>query len=188
MKFELNPNNQVCSEVQRRLGEYIDNTLSGREVWDIERHLAACTECNMVLAQTTHTITLLQHAPLQDTGVDFMANLHSRLDTLGPVGGRRTIRDMAADLFMAIQTHLVLKPVRTLGMGVAALGAAALMVTVPAALHTRVPAPLAGEVISQENLDRHVAVTASNPFDDPVAAKLEAEASGPDIGSRSTTE
>ena len=62
MKFELNPNNQVCSEVQRRLGEYIDNTLSGREVWDIERHLAACTECNMVLAQTTHTITLLQHA------------------------------------------------------------------------------------------------------------------------------
>ena len=187
MKLELNTNNQECSEVQRRLGEYIDNTLSGRDVWAIERHLAVCSECSQMLAQTNHTIALLQQTPRLDTGADFMANLHGRLDTLGPVGGRRTLRDMAAELFVAVQTLLVLKPVRTLGMGVAALGAVALIVTVPAAL--RVPVPIQpAEVISQENLDRHVAVTASNPFDDPEAAKLEAEAAGPESGSRTSTD
>ena len=188
MKYEPNINNRTCNAVQKLLGSYVDNTLSGRDVWEVERHLAACSECASVLELTRRTISALHSAQQLDTSNDFMANLHGRLDSLGEVGGKRSPGTFIQDMLEAMRGPLVVNPLRTFSVSAAAIGAAVLLFTLPGALRTSTPAVSVGEAISQENLDRHVAVTASNPFDDPVAAKLEAESTVPDAANKPAAE
>src|SRR5438552_13034455 len=76
--------NNDCRNVQALLSEYIDNTLSARRVWDVEKHLAECAECTEQLRLLQATVQVLQAAPRYDTGKDFMAALHARLDGLEP--------------------------------------------------------------------------------------------------------
>jgi Putative zinc-finger len=188
MKHELITANRECDATQRLFGDYIDNTISGRDVWELERHVARCAHCSTALEQTRLTISALRNAERLDTADDFMANLHSRLDTLGPVSSKRSVMDFFKDMAAAIRGPLVVSPLRTLSVSAAAVGAIALMITLPGTLRNNAAPVGVGEAISQENLDRHVAVTASNPFDDPVAAKLEAESSVPEAVNRTAAE
>ncbi len=77
-------NPSECSAVRNLLSDYHDNLLSVRKVWVVEKHLARCKECQQVRHEMTETIHLVRSAPKHDTRSDFMAKLHSRLDTIEP--------------------------------------------------------------------------------------------------------
>ena len=79
----------VCRDTQGLLSEYIDNTLSARQVWEVEKHLAVCKECGQASRQMQETVSLLRGAARFDTGDDFMARLHARLDDVSPEPARR---------------------------------------------------------------------------------------------------
>ena len=180
------PNKEVCREMQSLLSEYQDNTLSARQVWEMEKHLATCADCTEFSHAMQQTVSLLRSAERYDTGSDFMASLHARLDGLEPEPMRRAapltaLRGWLADM----RDSLYARRVPALSLGMASLAMALILLV----SHQAVPvvpqdANLNSAAIrsaqtpqDQDALSRHVAVTASNPFDDPVAAKLEAEAS-----------
>ena len=174
----------VCRETQTLLSEYIDNTLSARQAWEVEKHLAACTDCQEFSHSLQRTVSLLQSSERQDTGDDFMARLHARLDGLEPEAQRAAPLTALRDWLAGVRDGLYVRRVPALSLGMASLAMALLLLV----NHPTPPMVAPGEsVVSRANaaaagsqdhdaLSRHVAVTASNPFDDPVAAKLEAEA------------
>ena len=135
--------------------------------------------------RTRQTVQVLRSADTLDTGDQFMAQLHARLDDLGPVPARRTPVTVVREWFYDIRRQCNARPIPTLSVGMASFIVAALLFSgrpgaVPA-INTG-----AAEVVSQEALDRHVAVTASDPFDDPVAAKLEALSGASDTAETGT--
>src|SRR5579871_131359 len=77
-------NQKVCREVQELLSDYLDNTLAARQVWEVEKHLAACADCARASRELQATIQVLHAAEQYDTGDAFMAKLHARLDGLDP--------------------------------------------------------------------------------------------------------
>src|SRR5215467_7538065 len=77
-------NNRDCGKVQAFLSDYVDNALSAREVWEVEKHLAACPECAAQAREQQATVHLLHTMERHDTSTDFMARLHARLDGLEP--------------------------------------------------------------------------------------------------------
>lgn len=169
----------ACKEMQLLLSDYLENSLSARRMWEVEKHLATCASCAAQAHQMQQTVQLLRTAEVFDTGPDFMAKLHARLDGLEPEPIRRTpwtaLRDWAAD----VRERVRIRPVQALSFGMASL---ALVMVLVVGIHpdhtqgtnvpTSPPAPLA---ISQAARVGNVAVTASDPFDDPAAAKLESD-------------
>ncbi len=174
---EFNSINADCRKAESLLSEYVDNTLSAREMFEVEKHLAGCKPCSLTAEMMQSTVELLRSAETLDTGNDFMAKLHSRLDTLGPVAARRSLSASFMDWVADIRQQINRKPIPALSLGMASFVVVAVFLNV-----SRGPVggikPEIVERVSQVDLDRHVAVTASNPFDDPVAAKLEAEGNG----------
>lgn len=164
----------LCRNTGLMLSDYVDNTLSARGMWEVEKHLAECAECSHLLQLTQQTVHVLRSADRFDTGDHFMANLHARLDELGPVPSRRSPVAVLREWMLDIRQHLNARPIPTLSVGMASFLLAALIFSGRAPVATTIN-PAATEAVSQDALDKHVAVTASNPFDDPVAAKLEAE-------------
>jgi anti-sigma factor RsiW len=177
-----------CSKTESMLSEYVDNTLSARDTWEVEKHLAECAACTQLSHRTRETIQLLHIAETLDASDQFMANLHARLDTLGPVPARRTPATVVREWLYEIRQHVNTRPIQTLSVGMASFVLAALLFSGRTGPVVGPPISSTVEKVSQEALDRHVAVTASNPFDDPVAAKLEADTNGADTGSRSSTD
>lgn len=185
----MTPSNQktniVCRETQTQLSDYLDNSLSAREVWEVEKHLAACADCTEFSQSLQQTVNLLHSAESLDTSGDFMARLHARLDGLEPEPMRRPAPLSALrDWLAGVRDSLYVRRVPALSLGMASLAMALILMV----SHQTLPVdPLeSGSVAAARNLQlgqdqdalsKHVAVTASNPFDDPVAAKLEAEAS-----------
>jgi len=167
--------NRECGQTQALLPEYVENGLSAREVWEVEKHLAACPECAAQVRQLQTTVHLLQALERHDTGADFMARLHARLDGLEPQPARgRRPWDPLERWLAGLRDPLRINRLPALGLGLA-MAAAALFFTI-----NRPVAPIPSQAaavapISVEPLSRHVALSASNPFDDPVAATLEAQ-------------
>lgn len=159
--------------MQLALSDYVDGALSARRTWQVEKHLAECGECAAAAHLVRATVDALHAAPLYDTGGDFMAKLHARLDGLEPEPpAARTLVEAFKDWWMGLREPMQVQRVPAIGL---ALAAAALVGMVllnqPAG---DVTAPV---VITRDQLHRDVALTASNPFDDPVAATLDANAS-----------
>jgi hypothetical protein len=171
--------NRECGKVQPLLSEYLDNTLSGRQVWTVERHLAACAECAALSREMQAAVQLLQAASRYDTGDDFMAKLHARLDAVAPEAARarprlESVRDGLAGVLEALRNYRA----PALGLGMAAMAALSIVLLLPhptpATVETGGPPSLAP--IAAQPLRRNVALAASNPLDDPAAANLEANA------------
>jgi anti-sigma factor RsiW len=177
----------MCRRTGQRLSDYLDSTLSAREMFEVEKHLAACTDCAEQVRLLEQTVQVLHSAESFDVSDQFMAKLHSRLDDLGPVPSRRSPLAVVREWLYDIRQQLNARPIPTLSVGMASFFVAAVLFSYrPQAVTPIVPVGV--ETVSQDALDRHVAVTASNPFDDPVAAKLEAESSGADGTSRTSAD
>lgn len=177
MSFQYNKDSTECGAVELRLSDYIENALSAREVWEVEKHLTSCAGCTQAAQQMQATVHVLRSADRYDTGDDFMAKLHMRLDDLEPepVRGRslwNTVQDWLGSLQAGARTWHV--PALTAGFAAAAL---VLIVhgTLPTTPPQSVPFSTTAGVAAGEDLSRQVAFTASNPFDDPVAAKAEVD-------------
>lgn len=169
--------NTECREIQEHLAEYVDNTLSARQVWEVEKHLTDCTHCTTLAHELQATVALLKTVERRDTGDDFMAKLHARLDELEPEVTRQRaplsgIRDWVTGMRESLRVHRL----PALGLGVASTALIAILTFPRAPQETPMVPPVAPApvVIASETLHRNVALTASNPFDDPAAANLAA--------------
>ncbi len=157
---------------------YIDNTLSAREVWEVEKHLALCADCNALAQQMQATVQILHSADCYDTGDDFMAKLHARLDTLEPEPARgfslrAAMQDWLSGMSAVVRTWRL--PALTVGFA-----AATLLLFVRSNTPVVPVTPPIATAERAVDLSRQVAFTASNPFDDPVATKAEVDgSSGP---------
>jgi anti-sigma factor RsiW len=174
--------NLECREMQPLLSEYVENTLSARDTWRVEKHLTECSACAAQTRELQATVALLRNSARFDTSADFMANLHARLDGLEPESARpralwATLRDWLAGATQTLRTARV--PALSLGLATTALIAVLLVPHEPRDPVT--PPPPASDStgvapIASQTLRRNVALAASNPFDDPVAANLAAHA------------
>ena len=166
-----------CRAIQQLLPGHLDGTLSARMVWDVEKHLATCAECAAQVREMQSVIALLHDSERFDTSDDFMAKLHARLDGVepGPVGIDTRI-GAVRDWFAGAASAVFGRRTAILGMGMAAaaLGLVLVFGTRIAGVHRTVSAPIAERVPTQV-LMQNVVAAASNPFDDPVVANLEAE-------------
>ena len=70
-----------CKELLGSLSSYIDGDLSPELCQELEKHLAGCTDCQVVLNTTKRTIDLV-HAPLEkpDLPEDVRERLFKRLN------------------------------------------------------------------------------------------------------------
>lgn len=188
MSFQYNSDNTVCRSVEPLLSDYMENALSAREIWEVEKHLTSCTACTQLSQQMQATVQVLRTADRYDTADDFMAKLHARLDTVEPEPARKpSLQNLAQNWLGALQAGLRAWHVPALTAGFAA---AALVLLVQSKLPV-VPATSASLPVVEhvrEDLSRQVAFVASNPFDDPVAAKVEVDgANSPGSENRTDT-
>jgi anti-sigma-K factor RskA len=177
MNTNRNAINPECAQVEALLAEYVENTLSARQAWDVEKHLAACANCARSSREMQATVALLRSVERRDTSDDFMARLHSRIDALEPETVRaRTWGSVWRDGWAALGAAWRSYRVPALSMGVAASAVAAFMLsprTVPTPIAESTQMPSSVTQIAAEPLRRNAALAAGNPFDDPVAAALE---------------
>ena len=70
-----------CEELLGSLSSYIDGDLSPELCQELEKHLAGCDDCQVVLNTTKRTIDLV-HAPIEkpDLPDDVRARLFKRLN------------------------------------------------------------------------------------------------------------
>jgi anti-sigma factor RsiW len=177
MSFQFNDENSVCRSVEPLLSDYRENALSAREVWEVEKHLTSCPACTRLSQQMQATVQMLRAADRYDTADDFMAKLHARLDTLEPEPTRgQTLRDMAQNWLGSLQAGMRTRHVPALTAGFAAVALVLLVQgNMPVVAPTVVTPSVVEHTAPSEALSRQVAFTASNPFDDPVAAKAEVD-------------
>jgi anti-sigma factor RsiW len=177
MSFQFNNDNAECRSVEPKLSDYIENALSAREVWEVEKHLTACAECTQLSQQMQATVQVLRSADRYDTADDFMAKLHARLDLVEPEPVRGwSLRDMAQNWLVSLQAGMRTWHVPALTAGFAAV---ALVLLVNGNMRVAPPKEVSPPTVAGsaagEDLSRQVAFTASNPFDDPVAVKAEVD-------------
>lgn len=182
MNTNWNHNFAECAAIQAQLAEYTENTLSGRQVWDVEKHLAHCADCARMSREMQTTISLLKNTERRDTGDDFMARLHARIDMLEPEIVRApSLGSILRDGLAALGSVLRSPRIPALSLGVAVTAAALFLIFPRSVPHTAQNAnsalkPIPVTQIAAEPLRRNAALAARNPFDDPVAATLEANA------------
>ena len=187
----------VCRVAREQLSAYVDNTLSARDVWNVEKHLTACPECAEVSRQMQATVHLLHSVERLDTNDDFMAKLHARLDGLEPEPARQTsLKDWMRDVSASLRMGLVSRRAPGFGLGMAAVGIAAFAVLThlpsPVVPDTRgtvaISAPLTMPLNSgvHENLPRNVALTANDPLGDVAAEYLESAEVGGETNGKET--
>ncbi len=183
MKFSTHDNESDCLTVQARLSDYIDSNLSARQVLDVEGHLTGCAHCATLARQMQSTVDLLHSAQQRDTSDDFMAKFHARLDGVEPTRSRGVLQAMR-DWLNTLREPMMIGRIPALGLS---MGVVALLIFFAAPTqpgHPQVAAP------SQfaAPLSYNVALTASNPFDDPAAANLEAASARKDSSLTAETE
>ncbi len=163
-----------CEVVLSLLSQHTDNTLSARQTWSVERHLAGCQACSSAAKEIQATVQLLRAAPRFDTSDSFMASLHTRLDTLPPtVSPAFSLRHRLRAWLSSLGDfgHGGRLPALSLGLGMAAL-AIFFFVNKPEA-----PAPIARPIVqTADTVHVSVAADSSNPFSDPAADNLDLRA------------
>lgn len=68
-----------CQSVIRELSNYIDGDLDPAVTQELERHLAHCQDCGLVVNQTKKTIELFCNSEQVSLPADLRAKLHAAL-------------------------------------------------------------------------------------------------------------
>lgn len=68
-----------CKGVIREISNYIDGELEPAEKLDLERHLAHCEDCTMVVDQTRKTVEIFCDAAPVELPADVRSRLHDAL-------------------------------------------------------------------------------------------------------------
>ena len=163
-----------CRTVQPLLSEYIDNTLSARETWEVDRHLAECNSCNRALNEMRRTVGLVASSPRFEVSDDFMASLQVRLAGVEPSPARWAWLEGLRDLFRP----RALPAWGALGaLGTAALAFVMLVPRGPQIPAAKLGVPVAEPAIVQSAARQNLALQAADPFADIAAANLSAHVS-----------
>jgi hypothetical protein len=171
MSTQFNENERDCTSARELLNDFLDNRLSARQMWVLEKHLANCGDCAQMARQMEQTVSLLRTIDRRDTSGTFMANLHARLDT--EETARPARRGDIRDWFWLLLEQLSARRGPALGLGLAFTALVALLLIPQQGPVSPPLAPAAGPVASiSQPLRRNVALSAANPLDDPAAANL----------------
>ena len=78
-----------CAELLATLNEYVDGTVDPAICEEIEKHMAGCNPCQVVVDNIRQTITLFKEGKPYDLPITFRQRLHSALrqrwkETHGP--------------------------------------------------------------------------------------------------------
>lgn len=168
-----------CKQTQPLLSEFIDNSLSARDTFEVDRHLGQCRECEFALHEMRRTVQLLQSAPRYEVGAEFMERLNARLMQVRPTAPR---------WLWAQNLQQIFRPRMLPAWG--ALSAMACLVIVLANMPHIPSAPVPGSmdaavvraepIAVQDARTQNVTLAASDPLQDISAANLAAH-SGADI-------
>jgi anti-sigma factor RsiW len=157
-----------CNTIQPRLSEYIDNALSARDTWEVDKHLADCNACTRALNEMRQTVSILTEAPRFEVSSDFMEKLHARIAVIEPEPPRVTWLASVRELFRPR-----VLPAWGAAMGACALALIMLMPRTPVAVGGKIfdskPQPVS---LVQTARNQNVALAATNPLGDPAAAAL----------------
>ena len=165
-----------CETTRNLIAAYVEDALSVREAMNIERHLTGCATCSQLVTEMKATVHLLRNSERYDTSHDFMAKLHASLDAVEPEPLTLKSRLGGFTEWLGNSRRNVTRtPALGFGLATAALGLGLLVARptatpVPDATKAATVAPKA----SSESLQRDVALSSNNPFDDPAAANLTA--------------
>ena len=158
-----------CKNVQQSISEYVDNRLSARDTWEMDRHFGECNPCNSLLNETRQTINIIGLAPQFQLSDDFMSNLSARLSQVEPAKPRlRWLNNIREILRPG------LRPAWAAGLGTCALLAVILVPTMRfggAKQDNQLPSNNKSSmvrVVQSEN----IANAASDPLGDTAAASM----------------
>jgi len=156
-----------CSKAQSLLSEYIDDRLSARDTWEVDRHLAECHACTRLLNELRRAVQAMAAAPRYEVSPDFMERLQTRLVGLKPETPRRA-------WFSGLR--LLFRP-RALPVWATAAAACALMIVFLASHRTTPPdeIPTVETNVVQTAKIQNAALSASDPMADLAAAHLAAQ-------------
>jgi anti-sigma factor RsiW len=158
-----------CETAQPLLSEYIDNALSARDTWEVDKHLTDCHACTRLLNELRQTARVVADAPRFEVSPDFMERLHARIAALEPEPPRRA---------WASNLRALLRP-RILPAWGAAMAASVWAFTL--LLPPRSPAPILPPVaemtVTQVQMAKiqYATLSASDPLADLTAANLDAQ-------------
>ena len=167
-----------CQTAESLLSEYIDNRLSARETWELDKHLAECNRCTRVLNETRRTVSLLSEAPSFSVSDDFTANLQARIARIEPAPARKA---WLHDLREALRPRA--RPLWAAGLAVCALAIVVVVQNHPASEMVESPgiaAPAGADTRFVQTARTHsIALAASDPFGDTAAANVAATVASP---------
>jgi anti-sigma factor RsiW len=156
-----------CTNAQPLLSEYIDNALSARATFEVEKHLADCHECARALNEMRRTVDLVAQGPRFEVSGDFMDRLEARLRDLTP-------RQERWAFGMPALWRPRLAPAFGTAVAACALGAV-LFLARPG--RPPAPGPSLQPTSVQDAVRQNVAIAATDPFADIGTANLTAHAS-----------
>src|SRR5258708_4281357 len=170
-----------CKRALPLLSEYIDNSLSARDTWEVDRHLAGCNGCTRALNELRRTVDIVAESARFEGSPDFISCLQSRLEGLEPSTERRAWISWVREGF---------RPRVLPAWGAAAACALAVIILLSKpGVHSSVGpgASTGGPDPKEVQAAAHqtVAFSASDPFADIGAANLAApvpSAKGADLG------
>lgn len=159
-----------CKKITPLLSVFIDDRLSARDTFEVDRHLNECRECAKTYDLMKRTVEIVSSAPRFDAPDDFAVRLQARLETIQPAPARNVWLQELGDLF---------RP-RLLPAWGAAVGACALTLVMiytfqPPVKTAFVKSPSGTDtVVVQQARVQNVALAASSPLEDVSVANLAA--------------
>ncbi len=68
-----------CEDLLRAIGDYVDGDIKPGICAELEKHLAGCNPCQVVVDNVRHTITLFKKGQAYELPLDFRDRLHATL-------------------------------------------------------------------------------------------------------------
>jgi anti-sigma factor RsiW len=158
-----------CQNAKPLISEYIDNSLSARDTWELDKHFAECNPCALQLNEMRETVNVLAAAPRFEVPNDFMAKLQGRISALEPETPRQTWITNLREFFRPG----FVRPAWGAALGTAAL---ALIILFPRPSVTTAPqgviAPPMDHNLVSVTRTQNISMAASDPLGDTAAASM----------------
>ena len=159
-----------CQRIHPLLSEYIDNALSARATWEVDKHLAECHHCTRMLNEMRRTVEALAAAPRFEVSGEFMERLQSRLANVEPEPPRSAWLSGLGAMFRP-----QLRPLWGAALGTCAL-AGVMFISMKPVVEPPKPVPPSLGVPPMVSVaqTQNIALTANDPLGDAAAASMQA--------------